>query len=250
MAFLPQYLLNGWRLEGRAQERAKKAEELKGLTVSSLAEFYVKFQLEKHYRVSGDHHHHTPTLSSIAIGKILDFLQKSESLTTDVTTVAENLSSTTLKQLLEDLRTPYQVLRGFDALSHDMAGKGRRLVDIDEAIIRNERHVRSRGLQNRDGKYLVGLADLCGLLSETVTASKPVKVMRSTESKPLEFTRKDPPKGGLEVLDYCRNRRLTINSSNASFGQVFDRITKGILRGLDWSNVMIAGGMALTTLLH
>ena len=43
---------------------------------------------------------------------------------------------------------------------------------------------------------------------------------------------------------------MEILPSSTSFSQTFDRVTNGILRGLDWSNLLVAGGMALTTLLH
>ena len=249
MAFLPPYLLNAWRLQHGDEERAKKANELKGWTVSSLAEFQMKYQLEKHYEVSNEGSN-VPSLSSIATAKVLSNLQNSEDLLADVKTIAESLSPTTLRQLLEDSRVPYPVLRVFDALPQTLVGEKRRIIDVDEAIIQNEHHIRARGQSNQDGKYLVSLDELCSIVEETARNDKPAKVTHSTDKKPLTFTRRDPPKGGLEVLDSCRSRQLSINSSDATFCQVFERITKGILQGLDWTNVMAAGGMALTTLLH
>ena len=66
----------------------------------------------------------------------------------------------------------------------------------------------------------------------------------------LTIKRKDPPKGGFEILDECRQRIIHIQPNDASFVSTFERITRGILRGLNWSNVIVAGGMAVTTLLH
>jgi len=250
MAFLPPYLLNAWRLEHGVEERAKAADELKGWTPSSLAEFHLKAQLDKHYRFSRNEKGQPPSLSSIAVGKVLDVLQSSEELTTDAITIADSLDSTALRQLLKDPRTPYQVLRSFYSLPQTLAGKGRRLVDVDEAVVQNEHYIRSRGRQNQDGKYLVSLEDLCSIVSDKPTHSRPTSITRRTDRNPLTFARKDPPKGGLEVFDHRRLKQLSINCSNVTFGQVFDRITNGILDGLDWTNILLAGGMALTTLLH
>lgn len=249
MSFLPPYLLNAWRLQHGEGERAKNADELKGWTVSSLAESQTRFQLDKHYAAMSEKSR-TSSLSSMAVGRVLDVLRSSTDLHNDAITVADSLSSTTLRQLLEDPRTPYQVLRVFNALPQTLVEKNRRIVDIDEAVIRNEHHIRSRGTSNRDGKYLVSLEELCSIVSETAQDVNPIKATRSTDKKLVTVKRRDPPKGSLEVLDYWRPRHLSFNPNDKSFSEVFDRITKGILRGLDWRNIMVAGGMALTTLLH
>ncbi|KAL6719081.1 hypothetical protein ACLMJK_003316 [Lecanora helva] len=249
MAFLPSYLLDAWHLQHGDEERARRADELRGWTVSSLAEFQFKYQLDKYY--CSDHiEHNVVSLAALTIGKILDILQDSGNLVTDATAIAESLSSTTLRQLLEDARTPYTVLRVFDSLHQTSTGRHRRLVDIDEAIIRNEHHIRSRGLANQDGRFLVSLQDLCSIVSPGAGGGEPEKATRSVDNQLVSFTRRDPPKGGLEVLDYRRRRQLSINRNDASYIQVFHRITHGVLQGLDWSNVLVAGGMALTTLLH
>lgn len=115
----------------------------------------------------------------------------------------------------------------------------RAIVDIDEAVLRHERYIRSLSPINRDGRCLVTLEDLSGTLGNP-----------PQNDSPIVFIRKDPPKGGLEVLDELRRRTTSVHCTNAAYSATFERITKGILRGLDWSNVLLAGGMALTTLLH
>lgn len=237
MASLPPFILNGWRLQHGEEGRAKAAEQLKEFTTSSLAETFMTFQLDKRF-ANPDRSVSAPSLASIAVAKVLEALENSGDLATDVKTIAESLSSTTLRQLLNDPRTPYQLLRTFLTLAQTLAAKDRRFMDVDEAVFRNEHYMRSRD-NNEDGRYLVSLEDLCKILSKD-----------SQNSRPLSFARKDPPKGGLEILDELRKRELTIQPSSASFCKVFERITHGILRGLDWSNVLVAGGMALTTLLH
>lgn len=237
MASLPPFILNAWRLPKGEEVQAEAAEQLTGFTTSSLAETFMTFQLDKHF-ATPDRSVSAPSLASIAVKKVLETLENSGDCAADVKTIAESLHSTTLRQLLNDPRTPYQLLRTFLTLPQTLAAKDRRIVDIDEAVLRNERYMRSRD-SNRDGRYLVALEDLPDILAKS-----------SQNPRPLSFARKDPPKGGLEILDELCKRELTIQSSSASFCKVFERITHGVLHGLDWRNVFVAGGMALTTLLH
>ena len=237
MASLPSFILNGWRFRQGEEGRANAADQLKEFTTSSLSETFMRFQLDKYF-TTPSRSVSTQSLASSAVGKVLETLESSGDLVADVKTVAESLSSTTLRQLISDPRTPYHLLRIFLTLPQTLAAEDRSLVDVDEAVLGNEHYIRSRD-SNRDGKYLVSLEDFVSILAKT-----------PEDDRSLSFTRKNPPKGGLEILDELRKRDLTIQPSRASFCKVFDRITHGALRGLDWSNVLVAGGMALTTLLH
>ncbi|KAJ7199724.1 hypothetical protein B0H12DRAFT_1081338 [Mycena haematopus] len=53
---------------------------------------------------------------------------------------------------------------------------------------------------------------------------------------------------GVEVLCDARKDVLTIQPSTPVFEDAFNRMTDGLLIGLDWTNVMVAGGMVLGTL--
>ena len=243
MAGLPSGLLDVWRLQQGPEQQAKD-EQLKGWTASSLAEAHMRYQLDKHDAAvneprQGCTNADPPSLSSIAVGRVLEVLGESSDLAADVRTIAESLGSTILKQLLDDQRTPYLVLRCFCSTPQCSVAQGRLPVDIDEAVLRNERYVRSLGDSSRKRRHVIALEDLCGTLSGP-----------TENNGVLTLTRKDPPKGGFEVLDELRKRRLSVLSNSAIFSQTFSRITQGILNGLDWSNVLVAGGMALTTLLH
>ena len=237
MAPLPPFILNGWRLQQGEEGRAKAADQLKQFNTSLLAETFMTFQLDKPFAPPSQSVS-APSLASIAAGKVLEVLQNSGDLVADVKTTVENLDSIALRQLLNDPRTPYQLLRIFLTLPQTLEAEDRRSVDVDEAVLQNERFMRSRD-SNGDGRYLVSLEDLSQIL-----------VKDPQNSIHLSFTRKDPPKGGLEILDELRKRELTIQPNSGCFCKVFERITHGIFRGLDWSNVLVAGGMALTTLLH
>ena len=260
---LPPYLFDAWRLQHGAEQQAKKRKDLDGWTVSALAESHMKLQIDNHNAtLSNEASDSAPSLSSIAVGRVLDVLASSGDLTTDVKTIADSLSSITLRQLLNDPRTTYQVLRRFLTLPQTLVSGGRRIVDVDEAILSNERYIRSqvRGATQND-RYLVSLENLCAILRPDFGSksqdeehgprrSKRAKKDQQGSVDKLTFTRADPPKGGLQVLDEVRKRNMIIQASDVSFTRTFERITKGILRGLNWSNVLLAGGMALTTLIH
>ena len=246
---LPNFLCSSWRFQQFDEQEAKRKKELDGWTVSSLAETFLQHQLDRHKRFKETQELQRTKLlplSLILVRKILDELSKSENLDGDVETIANSLNSTTLRQLIRDPTTPYHVLRAFYALpqshiSGNAATAGRRAIDIDEQIIQNERYIRSRGgTENGDGKYLVGLK----------TFSAIVAPGDKDKFETLTFTRKNPPKGGHEILDELRGRVMQTQSNDAAFSLTFERLTKGILHGLDWSNVFVAGGMALTALIH
>ena len=181
-----------------------------------------------------------PSLSSISAGKIIEVLENSDNVEADIRMIARSINSVTLRQIIIDPRTPYPVLRAFLAIP-SIANSSTYPVDIDEAVLANENYIRSRGQEaNRDGKCLVTLEDL----SRVIGASS------DDPQVSLTIKRKDPPKGGFEILDECRPRIIHVQPNDASFVSTFERITRGILRGLNWSNVFVAGGMAVTTLLH
>ena len=248
---LPPVLMNAWRYDQRNVYRMWP--QLHGWTVSSLAESHLKAQLKSYELMKEEEQSQTknymeaPSLASLAAGKIIDMLEESDNLTTDVRTIAKNLNSNTLREVLGDPRTPYPVLRTFLALPpgygpSNAAETARTLVDIDEAILANERYIRSRGAEkNKDGKGLVNLDNALVLFGASTSGAV---------DEPITITRKEPPKGGFEFLNEKRARTLQIQPSSKAFAETFNRVTRNILLGLDWSNVFLAGGAALTTLLH
>lgn len=252
-ASLPPGLMNAWRYDQSDVHNLSDELRGNGWTVSSLAEAHLKTQLKSYEtmmeeeRMQTKNHMKAPSLASLSAGKIIEMLEESDNLTADVRTIAKNLNSNTLREVLEDPRTPYPVLRAFLALPPgygpgNAAETARTLVDIDEAILANERYIRSRGAEkNKDGKGLVNL-DNASMLFESCSSG--------VADESLTITRKDPPKGGFEFLNEKRDRTVRIQPNSKAFAETFHRITRNILHGLDWSNVFLAGGAALTTLMH
>ncbi|KAI4166976.1 MAG: hypothetical protein LQ343_007581 [Gyalolechia ehrenbergii] len=181
-----------------------------------------------------------PSLISISIGQLLKTLKSSVDLQADLEALAESLDSTTLQRLLQDPRTPYPILHLLDALpSTTIKGSSsdRKIVDIDETVLAGEQYVRTEKPKCNDD-YLVTLNDLSRLFGPP------------DENGIVNIQRKSPPKGGFEFVDEKRKPLLQIQGTHASFINTFDRVTQGILKGLDWSHVFVAGGMVLNTLLH
>ena len=234
LAALSKYLKPAWCLTQDDHNHAKRRGDLADWNAASLAFACYKFQLEKYDAERSICSTVPPTLSALSTAKVIELLETSDNLGKDIRTTLENLNSTTVRQLLEDPRVPYHILRA--CLAHtDIPGI--ELVDIDGAILSNERHMRNQGA-SEDHRYLVTLPMLTSILQT------------STASNPSAFVRNPIPIGSFEFLDERRKDVVQFQSTDAGYISTFDRITKGILRGLDFSNTLIAGGMALTTLFH
>ncbi|KAI4142458.1 MAG: hypothetical protein LQ341_003209 [Variospora aurantia] len=240
-ATLPDVLFSSWRLRPEDVEEANTRGDLKGWTVSSFCSAYLEYQLQ---RCEGDlttkNQASLPSLVSLSIGGILEALKITTDLQADIKLIAENLEFATLQRILQDPRTPYHLLRLFEALPFStVQGKrnSRTLTDIDEMVLASEQYVRSIR-KKPDYGFLVTLDSLSSFLGPP----KADGFMR--------LKRKIPPKGGFEFLDQKRKRILRVRGTNACFIRAFDRLTGDILKGLKWDHVFMAGGMVLNTLLY
>ena len=123
----------------------------------------------------------------------------------------------------QELGVSYPILRLFDNLaSSTIKGRQgeRKLIDIDEAVLADERYVRSCHHKFIDS-YLVNLDDLVVIFGFI------------DHDGCLCISRKSSPKGGFEFLDEKRKKEFRIQSSDASFITTFDQVIKNILKGLD-----------------
>ena len=243
MAPLPPYLLNAYRFQHTDEEPTVIGEQLQNWVGSSLAEDYVKYQLNRHRAaLHGEALNHTiPLLFSCAVGSILHSLESSKDLLAEVEEVYRQYEPLHLREIFNDPRVTYQILRAFSGHSEftTISENGiRAVVDIDEAVLRNERYVRTLTAIDQRNKYLVYLKDLCSTVAFPTHGEDSVT-----------FVRKEPPKGGFEILNAKRKRELEVRSNEVSFSGAFSKITKGALRGLDWSHVIVAGGVVLSSLL-
>ncbi len=242
MAHLPPYI--ACHFQHTDEEPAVLGEQPQHWVGPSLAEDYVKSQLNRHRAaLHGQNSKHTiPSLLSCAVGSILHSLESSEDLLAEVEEVYRRYEPLHLRKILDDPRVSYQILRTFSRHPEftTIAQNGiRTVVDIDEAVFRNERYVRTLTAIDQRNKYLVYLKDLCSTVP-----------FRTRGEDSITIVRKEPPKGGFETLNTKRKRGLEIRSSEASFSDAFSAITKGALCGLNWSHVIVAGGVVLSSLLR
>ena len=188
-----------------------------------------------------------PSLTSLSTAKIINLLEEPNGRLEGAITLVKYLSWKSIKDLLCDPRLSYTALRillkvlpehGSSEAVKSVAG----LIDIDEIILATERYFRSRGPErNKDGKALLSLEHAERFLGTIKTNSNGCY---------MTIIRKDPPKGGLQLFDVHRQKRLRIQPNTEAFISTFNRITKHILHGLDWCNVIVAGGILVTALLH
>ncbi|MCJ1225640.1 hypothetical protein MMC12_002289 [Toensbergia leucococca] len=240
---LPQYLKTSWCLRQDPEDFGRILEDLKGWSVTSISSAYLQFRLEAHRQKEQDcvaAGKLLQSLSSASAAEVIKLLEASVNLDEDIQIIATSLNSATFSQILRDPRLPYPILRAFLALPSPFWVSEKRPVDVDEAILSNEKYIQSRGTeQNKDGKFLITLESLSQILG-----------VSPDHQGPLIITRRDPPKGGFETLDAKRKRSIQIQPTDHAFAETFQRITKNILKGLDWNHIFVAGGMVLTTLLH
>ncbi|KAJ7164504.1 hypothetical protein C8R46DRAFT_1099739 [Mycena filopes] len=115
---------------------------------------------------------------------------------------------------------------------------GETLEDIDEWIITHEKHLGDNERLGDDWHFgLVTLADSDAVFPSSTKTSASRTIVRPTTLP------------GYQVLQSTRAPKIEIQPSTAAFKSTFDRLSDGLLKGLDWNNVFIAGGIILGTLL-
>lgn len=115
-------------------------------------------------------------------------------------------------------------------------------IDIDAYIEDNEKAIRS----SRDWKrYLVPLSALDTLYKDSDTTT----YLTIHAEKPVRAFRRQEMSGCFEILaDETAPQVRHIHSSNAGFLSAWSSLTQGCLRGLNWDNVVVAGGFVASAL--
>ncbi|KAJ7885507.1 hypothetical protein B0H14DRAFT_2563838 [Mycena olivaceomarginata] len=113
--------------------------------------------------------------------------------------------------------------------------------DIDEWILSHEKYLGDNERLGNDWRQhpLITLqdADCDAVFPTSIKTSQARTIIR----------RPDFP--GYKVLDGARSLTVDIQPSVAAFRAVFDRMTDGLLKNLNWNNVIVAGGIVLGVLL-
>ena len=243
---LPSYLLSSWRLN--PLDETNNNHQLRDFTTSSISKALIETQLSLYDATRKKRNTRiTPSLSSLAVAKVLHLLFAADCSAQDAKTIFESLGTTNLKRLLNDPSLTYpQFRRIFKYLQAHSLLDCEKEIEVDQVVLRNERYIRSRGKNaNRDGLYLISLQQLLAILPKAGLSERGYPIVHAA-----------PPLGGLEMFkldpdpDPDPDFATRIQKTNASLAENFQRITKGILKGMDWNNVIVAGGMGFLTLMH
>ena len=217
-------------------------EEVSNWTLSSMAERLLSYHINQSISLQASTHIGPPTLSTSTVIQLSGALATTEDVPRDIEIIVNHLSQVAFKEILRDVRLPYRAFRHLCSLPQAVCSPGCSHVDIDEAILKSERYHRCPSSRSVDQKHLISLSDLLAILSFSGQTRLGPDV--------VEYIRKDPPLGGFEMFDYLRKWRFLMHSGCAAFARTFERITNNLLRGLNWDNILVAGGLVLTTLLH
>ena len=224
---IPKCLADAWRIDRDVFSYTwQGSEELRSWSIEALMELFLRASEERpltykpHQNSNGDCNGHDPIEPP------------------DVSDSRHRLLATFRARIMHR-ELPYVDQRRLLILCDLEADAGQ---DIDAAILNGEIYIRARGPENKDGKFLVGLPELHGILCP--------QAPQGTAPDTIVYHRRQPVEAAITVLDELRPSALPLHVSDQSFAATFTRITKNILNGLDWQNVVVAGGMVLTTLLH
>ena len=248
---LPPMLQNSWLFDPCLDLLNDEELRESGITTSELCKRYLKYRLAQYNakvskRSAGGTGHTLPSLITTAARKIRSMLSQSEDLEWDLEILLKTVDSSLLRHIFGSPETRYVLLRLFISRAQVLSRlgihtQGTNLLDIDEMVLQNGKFLRNSVLSDNflhgEG-YLVKLRDLRSILGD-LNASEEI----------LQFRRRDPPQGGFETLDQLRPRILQIIKRNVTFRRAFDWVTHEVLKGLDWTNVFVAGPLILTVLM-
>ncbi|KAF3162470.1 hypothetical protein TWF225_007775 [Orbilia oligospora] len=179
-----------------------------------------------------------PPLTTIAMNSMINSLREDPS-PSNFETVMKHCPESLLGAMIDSPKLHYTSMlrfseqKGWDKLKDDSKR--------DIWILKNEYFVRADGTD----------WGLLNLDDADIVFGHSSKLVENETGEPIyrEITRKIAPTSGLQYLDQKRTRTIKIQPSTAAFKKTFDRLMGGALDGLDWSNILVAGGMPLSTLL-
>ena len=132
-------------------------------------------------------------------------------------------------------KLPYSTLRAARGDSTLADHSALQLVDVDEWVLRNERWLRDRKTADWSTGLVKWSAHSDAVFPISTKSANARKIMRTNMS-------------GYTILDETRPSTIEVQPSVERFRRVFDTLTNGLLNGLDWSNVFVAGGIVLSAL--
>lgn len=181
------------------------------------------------------------SLRNQSLRQLLDLLRTSENMKRVVEMLNSFLSADMFKGVSLGLSDSFTTLwQWFQALKLVELERDK-LLGIDDIVRYGENEARTRAESHR-GEYLLDLE----AMYETMATEHPM------EPAPGHWTldRASVRVAGIKFFNKKRPDKIVLHKSNDGFRSTFERVTNGILKGIDWNNVLIAGGMVLAALLH
>ncbi|KAK7057988.1 hypothetical protein R3P38DRAFT_3253024 [Favolaschia claudopus] len=123
------------------------------------------------------------------------------------------------------------------AKAPEAQGEGK---DIDDWIISHEKYMRDNERLGQDWQH--GLVSFQDADCEAIFPGS----VKSTKARTLTRL---PNISGYKILDAKRSPKIDIQPSLAAFRRKFESMSDGLLKGLNWNNVIVAGGIVLGGLL-
>lgn len=191
---LPQYVYNAWCLDRKADALAEKGEDLfLRWPPSLLAEKLYMSLLNRHC----SHEDANETSLELTIGHLSNAIKTMieepisfRGLGEDTKAKAMRLDPTSLAQVLHDPRTPYEVFRYLINCPEANLSNDRIMIDVDEAILENERYIRKT---NRTVEYPVTLQQFLTTVARTSTRSAPINTIILIQERTLRYSQGKGP---------------------------------------------------------
>lgn len=238
----PQVLYDYWHASDQELSAAIKEGVFHGVSVSSLLKAYLHVQLPGHREYDDVS---PPTLSFLVIGRIIAELQSADHLFAMAVDIAQSLDHVTYRGLLLDARMPYPILRTFFKIPlADLPSSAfsfeELAIDIDDSVLANEDYLRLPKAHARDNAYLVTLEDLCNMLG--ISDRRGIQHFQREILHPIEIELQAP------IFNSRPEIESQIQTDSVGFALAFEELSIGLLHGLDWTNVYVAGPLVLACL--
>jgi hypothetical protein len=206
----------------------------------------VQLQLDIYYNNVETTIHTTPTLTSLFDTEVKRIATLLEEDLRNLDTILETINPTTARAAWSWPRIPYPALcamwrKVFSDNVKDIKTKDEVVnytPDVDDWILQNEDWLRQR-LYDPKLDWKVGLVTLDNC-DDVFFSSKSFPSFRRLARNSVD---------GWKCLDAKRSASISIQPNTKSFRQKFEEMTLGQLKGLDWSNIFVAGGIVVGSLL-
>ncbi|KAJ7669362.1 hypothetical protein DFH06DRAFT_1180734 [Mycena polygramma] len=205
-----------------------------------LAKAAIEKHVDEHHRFVSSQNNpfadHVPSLVDLAAQRLADFsFEDSDSLNDIPPIILDSYIWKWHKIAYPAFRRG--VLRLSCASDLDQEQTANSIKDVDEWILSNERWLRD-GNHSQWHHGLVTLGDADSVFPNSTAGARHRTIIRPKSPLP-----------GFELLCDGREPHITIQPSVEAFKRTFEHMSDGLLKGLDWNNVVVAGGFVLGTLL-